>query len=80
MSLWPVSDDGTRALMVEYYKGLLAGRGRSDALRSVQLNMLLSKDRQHPYYWASFIQSGEWANLNGKRGSATRKRSFLPSR
>lgn len=67
ISLWPVSDDGTRALMVEYYKGLLAGRGRSDALRSVQLSMLLSKDRQHPYYWASFIQSGEWANLNGKR-------------
>ncbi|KAF0249801.1 MAG: hypothetical protein FD167_792, partial [bacterium] len=23
--------------------------------------------RQHPYYWASFIQSGEWANLDGNR-------------
>ncbi|MBS1808747.1 MAG: CHAT domain-containing protein [Acidobacteria bacterium] len=23
--------------------------------------------RSHPYYWASFIQSGEWANLAGKR-------------
>ena len=21
----------------------------------------------HPYYWASFIQSGEWANLDGRR-------------
>jgi len=67
MSLWPVSDDATRGLMVEYYKGLLLGRGRSDALRTVQLEMILSKDRQHPYYWASFIQSGEWANLSGKR-------------
>jgi CHAT domain-containing protein len=25
------------------------------------------KDYSHPYYWACFIQSGEWANLDGKR-------------
>jgi CHAT domain-containing protein len=25
------------------------------------------RDYNHPYYWASFIQSGEWANLAGKR-------------
>jgi hypothetical protein len=25
------------------------------------------KDYSYPYYWASFIQSGEWANLDGKR-------------
>jgi CHAT domain-containing protein/Flp pilus assembly protein TadD len=67
MSLWPVSDDATRGLMVEYYKGLLMGRGRGEALRKVQLEMLLTKDRQHPFYWASFIQSGDWANLSGKR-------------
>ena len=67
MSLWPVSDEGTRDLMVEYYKALKAGQGRSEALRQVQLKMLSSKNRNHPYYWASFIQSGEWANLDGKR-------------
>jgi CHAT domain-containing protein len=22
---------------------------------------------RHPIYWASFIQSGEWANLDGQR-------------
>jgi hypothetical protein len=38
-----------------------------EALRQVQLEMLKGKRRQHPYYWASFIQSGEWANLEGKR-------------
>ena len=38
MSLWPVSDDATRGLMVEYYKGLLIGRRESDALRKVQLD------------------------------------------
>ncbi|HNC44681.1 MAG TPA: CHAT domain-containing protein, partial [Acidobacteriota bacterium] len=41
--------------------------GRSQALRHVQLKMLKNPRRQHPFYWASFIQSGEWANLKGKR-------------
>jgi CHAT domain-containing protein/tetratricopeptide (TPR) repeat protein len=67
MSLWEVADRPTRELMVDYYKGLQAGQGRSEALRSVQLKMLRSRDRQHPYYWAAFIESGEWANLEGKR-------------
>jgi CHAT domain-containing protein len=67
MSLWPVSDKGTRELMIEYYRRLKAGEGRSEALRRVQLKMLVSENRNHPFYWASFIQSGEWANLDGKR-------------
>jgi CHAT domain-containing protein len=25
------------------------------------------KDLSHPFYWAAFIQSGEWANLDGLR-------------
>jgi CHAT domain-containing protein len=36
-------------------------------LRQAQLQILRSKDRQHPFYWAAFIQSGEWANLDGRR-------------
>lgn len=67
MSLWPVSDAITREMMTDYYKGLKAGRGRGDALRRVQLTMLARKERAHPFYWASFIQAGEWANLDGKR-------------
>jgi CHAT domain-containing protein len=67
MSLWPVSDQGTRDLMTRYYKALQAGAGRSAALRQVQLSLLQRKDRQHPFYWASFIVSGEWGNLTGKR-------------
>ena len=26
----------------------------------------LGEDRSHPFYWASFIQSGEWRSLDGK--------------
>jgi CHAT domain-containing protein len=67
MSLWPVSDYQTRELMRQYYRGLRQGRGRGDALRHVQLDMLREGKRRHPFYWASFIQSGEWANLEGRR-------------
>lgn len=67
MSLWPVSDRSTRDLMIGYYKLLTKGQGRGEALRQVQLEMLRNKSHRHPYYWASFIQTGEWANLEGKR-------------
>jgi CHAT domain-containing protein len=67
MSLWEVADKPTRELMVGYYSGLQHGEGRSEALRNVQLKMLRSRDRRHPYYWAAFIESGEWANLAGQR-------------
>jgi CHAT domain-containing protein len=67
MSLWPVSDYLTREMMSNYYKGLKQEAGRGAALRQAQRDMLKRKDRQHPFYWASFIQSGEWANLDGKR-------------
>ncbi|HNH83859.1 MAG TPA: CHAT domain-containing protein, partial [Acidobacteriota bacterium] len=63
ISLWPVSDLGTRELMAEYYKRLKAGEGRSEALRNTQLKMLKDPKRRHPFYWASFIQSGEWKKL-----------------
>jgi CHAT domain-containing protein len=67
MSLWPVSDAVTREMMVDYYTGLKNGLGRGEALRQAELAMLKRKGRQHPFYWASFIESGEWANLDGKR-------------
>ena len=67
MSLWPVSDYVARETMVTYYAGLRAGLGRGEALRQAKLAMLKRKVRQHPFYWASFIQSGEWASLDGGR-------------
>ena len=63
MSLWPVSDYVTRELMTQYYAGLKKGLGRGEALRQAQLAMLNRKGREHPFYWASFIQAGEWGPL-----------------
>lgn len=69
ISLWEVSTYYTRLLMTDYYAGLLGPekQGRGEALRQVQLKMLENKNLRHPFYWAGFIQSGEWANLEGKR-------------
>ena len=67
MSLWPVSDQATQDLMVAYYSGLTKGQGRGEALRRVQLTMLKDLKRRHPFYWASFIQSGEWTKLEARR-------------
>ena len=53
--------------MIRYYKALKAGEGRSAALRKVRLEFLKDTKLRHPYFWASFILSGEWANMDGKR-------------
>jgi CHAT domain-containing protein len=65
MSLWQVDDKATRELMTGYYERLGKGEGRSEALRQVQLKMLRSERRSHPYYWASFVPTGNWAPLAG---------------
>jgi CHAT domain-containing protein/Tfp pilus assembly protein PilF len=67
LSLWPVLDNMASGLMAGYYQRLLKGEGRGEALRQIQLGMLKDAKLRHPYYWANFIQAGEWANLDGQR-------------
>ncbi|HEU4855177.1 MAG TPA: tetratricopeptide repeat protein [Nitrosospira sp.] len=64
MSLWKVDDHATKDLMVDYYKHLISNKGRSEALRESQLAMLTNQNRSHPFYWASFIPSGNWRPLD----------------
>ncbi|MGB3786574.1 MAG: tetratricopeptide repeat protein [Phormidesmis sp.] len=64
MSLWQVDDTGTSELMQLYYKNLVEKKqGRSEALRNAQLELLNTGTYQHPYYWSSFIFSGDWRPL-----------------
>lgn len=66
MSLWQVDDEATRDLMTLFYQNLYKkGLGRSEAMRRAQLELLAQPKTRHPYYWASFIVSGNWAPLSG---------------
>ena len=65
LSLWKVADEATRDLMVNYYAALQRGEGRSEGMRQVELAMLRDEKTSHPFYWASFIVSGESASLDG---------------
>jgi CHAT domain-containing protein len=59
MSLWQVDDDATRDLMAGYYTKLSAGKPRSSALREIQLEIQGTPKYAHPYYWASFLSTGD---------------------
>jgi CHAT domain-containing protein/tetratricopeptide (TPR) repeat protein len=61
MSLWSVPDEATRELMEDFYKRILAGEGRADALRNAQL--ALRKKYPDPYFWGAFICQGDPAPL-----------------
>jgi CHAT domain-containing protein len=56
MSLWKVNDETTHALMEDYYRGLLAGEGRSTALQNAM--RILRQRQPHPHFWAPFIAIG----------------------
>ena len=70
ISLWKVADEGTKDLMRAYYQKLKQGEGRTTALHEVQREMLRGELKgengqfyEHPYYWASFIPSGDWTPM-----------------
>jgi CHAT domain-containing protein len=62
LSLWKVNDKITQQLMIAYYKNLHAGMGRGKAIRATR--HAIQKHYPHPYYWSSFIASGDWRALS----------------
>jgi len=62
-SLWRVKDGTAAELMEGYYRRLLAGQGRVQALREAMRE--LHRKRPHPYYWAPFIAIGQDTPLRG---------------
>lgn len=67
LSLWQVSDEGTLKLMTEFYKRLLRGESRQAALASVQRSMARDPKFKHPYFWSSFVLSGDPGVLRAKK-------------
>jgi len=44
--------------MREFYRGLLAGETKVEALRQAKLKMIASA-HSHPYYWAGYVLTGK---------------------
>lgn len=62
-SLWRVSDEVTALLMQRFYRGLAAGKSKTDALREAKLALLRTGgDAAHPYFWSAFVLSGDGAS------------------
>jgi CHAT domain-containing protein len=59
VSLWSVSDEGTKELMVKFFTNLVKNKMKpEDALHQAKLEMLKTKWRS-PFYWAPFVLYGE---------------------
>lgn len=57
MSLWKVPDEETKDLMIEFYKRIADGKGKSEALREAKLK--IKEKNPNPFYWGGFIAIGD---------------------
>lgn len=58
-TLWPVSDEATKRLMIDFYKGLKGGLSKVEAMRSAQIGLIRGGDSNfHPFFWSPFIMIG----------------------
>lgn len=56
-SRWKVDDQSTTDFFSFFYRALLNGKSRGQALRQAQLDMM--QVRPHPYFWAGFSLFGD---------------------
>jgi CHAT domain-containing protein len=60
-SLWPVDDQSTSLLMLEFYSKLNQPQfTKAKALQNAQLALMKQPNFKHPYYWAPFVMVGNW--------------------
>ena len=57
--LWKIGDATEQALMSRFYQELSAGRGRAEALRLAQLQLLENPRTANFLEWAPVILSGD---------------------
>lgn len=64
MSLWPIDDSATPFFMRALYRARMSGLTTAECVRKASLEVLQSRRRAglstHPFYWASFVSSGDW--------------------
>ena len=62
VSQWKVESAGTRDLMVDFHRSLLATKSKTsktEALRQAALKLMKNPETSHPFYWAGFVLVGD---------------------
>jgi CHAT domain-containing protein len=77
MSLWSVEDKATSELMQLFYRNLLRGDSKGEALQAAQCSLMhqTSLKYAHPYFWAAFRLVGDVGPLT-YRGAKERSFAF----
>lgn len=58
-TLWPVDDESTKIIMINFYDGLKKGLTKSEAMRSAQIALIKKGDFHiHPFFWAPYVMIG----------------------
>jgi CHAT domain-containing protein len=61
MTLWSVEDASSANLMIDFYKNLLSGYSKDEALRKAKIKHIKNADplKAHPYFWLGYVSIGD---------------------
>ncbi len=58
-TLWPVDDESTKIIMINFYEGLKKGLSKSESMRQAQIALIRKGDFHiHPFFWAPYVMIG----------------------
>jgi CHAT domain-containing protein/Tfp pilus assembly protein PilF len=61
MTLWSVEDESSANIMIDFYKNLLSGYSKDEALRKAKIKHIRLADplKAHPYFWLGYVSIGD---------------------
>ena len=65
-TLWSINDAQTAEIMEIFYKNLVAGKNKDEALRLAKLEYIDRQDHfhAHPFFWSAYIPIGDMSPLS----------------